>query len=106
LLAPRAIVRHATGQSLVLPERPTPSHRFGLATKEANMNIFSVGMPAICVDDDGWPKTSNLPNKPVRGCVYTIRYVGINRIGEIGVRLHNHDKKQTDTLKLLPAFYD
>jgi hypothetical protein len=62
--------------------------RIDLATKEVNMNIFFVGMQVICVDDCGLPKTSNLPNKPVRGRVYKIRYVGINPIGEIGVTLH------------------
>lgn len=58
------------------------------ATKEANINIFFVGMRVICVDDGGWREPNNLLNKPVRRSVYTIRHVGINREGEIGIMLH------------------
>jgi hypothetical protein len=52
------------------------------------MNIFFVGMKVVCVDDVGWPGQFILPNTPVRGIVYSIRDVGINPDGGIGVRVY------------------
>lgn len=52
------------------------------------MNIFYVGMKVVCTNDVGWPAQSILPNTPIRSGVYSIRNVGINPDGGVGVRVH------------------
>lgn len=78
-----------------LPPRPGANPIMGmrpavLATKEATVNIFFVGMKVVCVDDadPAKPFPYQMPNRPVCGCVYTVREIRINDAGEVGVWVH------------------
>jgi hypothetical protein len=74
------------------------------------MNIFFVGMKVVCVDDADptKPFPYQMPNRPVRGCVYTVRDVAINDVGEIGIWVHelfNPNWRPGRARMIEPAFY-
>ena len=73
------------------------------------MSGFHIGERIACVKDDGYDpeNLAYVPNKPVKGCVYTIRGFDTNGGDELGIYLEEIVNPEDDFCfgRQEPSFY-